>query len=65
RILKKSMYKVGLCAIALAIMKINAGGVTDCAQGNNFTTSDSSAMRNTQVVVMVITSYRSYHDGPV
>ncbi len=65
RIVTKRSYKVGLCAMALALLMSTAGGVTAGAQGHNFTSSDSPAMRNTQVLVKGNTSNRSSHDGPV
>ncbi|MFX3959952.1 SSU0592/SSU0593 family protein [Streptococcus suis] len=59
RIVTKRSYKVGLCAMALALLMSTAGGVTAGAQGHNFTSSDSSGMRNTQVLVKGNTSNRS------
>ncbi|HEM3547945.1 TPA: hypothetical protein U1B64_001319 [Streptococcus suis] len=59
RIVTKRSYKVGLCAMALALLMSTAGGVTAGAQGHKFTSSDSSAMRNTQVFVKGNTSNRS------
>ncbi|HEM3217329.1 TPA: hypothetical protein U0927_000751 [Streptococcus suis 2524] len=65
RIVTKRSYKVGLWAMALALLMSTAGGVTAGAQGHKFTSSDSSAMRNTQVLVKGNTSNRSSQDGPV
>ncbi|CYV10976.1 TPA: SSU0592/SSU0593 family protein [Streptococcus suis] len=59
RIVTKRSYKVGLCAMALALLMSTAGGVTAGAQGHKFTSSDSSAMRNTQVLVKGNPSNRS------
>ncbi|HEM4280886.1 TPA: hypothetical protein U1311_001958 [Streptococcus suis] len=59
RIVTKRSYKVGLCAMALALLMSTAGGVTAGAQGHNLTSSDSSAMRNTQMLVKGSPSNRS------
>ncbi|MGM5693035.1 SSU0592/SSU0593 family protein [Streptococcus suis] len=65
RIVTKRSYKVGLCAMALALLMSTAGGVTVSARGHNFTSSYSSAMRNTQMLVKGSASNQSSHNGPV
>ncbi|HEL1737907.1 TPA: hypothetical protein TZM76_000789 [Streptococcus suis] len=59
RIVTKRSYKVGLCAMALALLMSTAGGVTAGARGHNFTSSDSSTLRNAQMLVKGSPSNRS------